>query len=149
MIGKNRKNIRYLVNEKGCWICISHACDKDDYPLFTHPVTKKFTRIHRYMYEQKFGDLKGLCCCHKCDTPVCINPDHLFLGTPKDNAEDCLNKGRHTDKHGEKHHLAKLTSNDVLSIRKDTRPYYKIALEYKVSWACIYDVKKRRRWGHL
>jgi hypothetical protein len=149
LIGKNRKNISYQIYENGCWICISHAYDKDGYPLFMHPITKKLVHIHRYMYEQKFGDLGGLFCCHTCDTPACINPDHLFLGTPKDNAVDCLNKGRHTDKRGEKHHLAKLTSNDVFAIRKDNRPLNQIALEYKVSWACIYDVKKRRRWSHL
>lgn len=149
LTGINRKNIKYYVNEKGCWICVSHALDKDGYPLFTHPITKKLIHIHRYMYEQRFGDLKDLYCCHKCDTPLCINPDHIFLGTAKTNAEDCLKKGRHTDKHGEKHHLAKLTEHDVLEIRKDVRPKSQIAKEYGVSWSCIYDVKKRRRWGYL
>jgi hypothetical protein len=149
LIGKNRKNIRYFINDGGCWICTSHAYDKDGYPLFTHPKTKKLIHIHRYMYEQKFGNLKSFYCCHTCDTPACINPDHLFLGTPKDNAIDCLIKGRHTDKRGEKHHLAKLTSDNVLAIRKDTRGYNKIALEYNVSWACIYGIKKKTRWGHL
>jgi hypothetical protein len=73
----------------------------------------------------------------------------MFLGTAKSNAEDCLKKGRHTDKHGEKHHLAKLTSTDVFAIRKDVRPITQIAQEYKVSWYCIYDIKKRRRWKHI
>lgn len=149
IIGKNRKNIKYYVNERCCWICVSHALDKDGYPLFIHPITKKLVHIHRYLYEHKFGDLKNLYCCHQCDTPSCINPGHMFPGTAKSNAEDCLKKGRHTDKHGEKHHLAKLKDADVLAIRGDVRSSALIAQEYKVSLTCIYDIKKRRRWAHI
>lgn len=53
------------------------------------------TKVHRIMFEYKFFKLGDLICCHTCDNPSCVNPDHLFAGTRKDNAIDMLEKGRH------------------------------------------------------
>jgi hypothetical protein len=52
--------------------------------------------------------------CHTCDSPPCVNPDHLFLGTHADNLADMAAKGRSC--HGIKHRAAKLTEDDVRSI---------------------------------
>lgn len=55
----------------------------------------KFYRAHRLAYELEngpFGD--GLLVCHRCDNPLCCNPNHLFLGTPKDNVLDAVGKRR-------------------------------------------------------
>lgn len=52
-------------------------------------------RAHRIMWELEFGDIpEGLLICHRCDRKSCVNPDHLFLGTNRDNAQDCRAKGR-------------------------------------------------------
>jgi len=52
-------------------------------------------KAHRISWEMRYGPiLKGNVICHKCDTPACVNPSHLFSGTQKDNMQDCSNKGR-------------------------------------------------------
>jgi len=66
-------------------------------PNKRRPVVKirgKQQYLSRWVYEEFVGPLKGLIVCHKCDNGSCINPEHLFLGTYKDNTQDAISKGR-------------------------------------------------------
>ena len=121
-----RKEIQWTLNENGCHICISHSKDHEGYAK--QNVKGQTRLIHRYIYEQKYGEIpNGLCVCHKCDTPACINPDHLFLGTYKDNNQNRAVKGRSFIPNGENNPNHKLTKEHIIKIRRDNRKYKEIA----------------------
>jgi hypothetical protein len=105
---------------------------------------------HRVAWINHYGDIPdGLCVCHKCDTPACVNPSHLFLGTQGENINDSASKGRLFVPRGETNGSAKLTEKDVLSIRADNRIQKEIAADHGVSPSIVGHIKTRRRWGHI
>lgn len=56
---------------------------------------RHFTGAHRVAWQLFRGEIPGkLCVLHRCDQRICVNPEHLFLGDPRDNARDCVAKGR-------------------------------------------------------
>jgi hypothetical protein len=107
----------------------------------------------------------GLFVCHKCDNKKCVNPDHLFLGTQKDNMKDKISKGREArgKSHGsftrpektlkgESVHLSKLKNNDILNIRKlrdDGEKLLDIANIYGVTMSNISCICKNKTWKHI
>lgn len=80
-----------IKSPSGCWLWIGRK-NPHGYGHFRR--NNKCILVHRFVYAEVKGDPEGLFVCHKCDTPACINPDHLFLGTPKDNTRDMVRKGR-------------------------------------------------------
>ena len=105
---------------------------------------------HRFAYLDKRGTIPlGLFVCHSCDNRLCCNPTHLWLGTPADNMNDMIDKGRDNGPKGERQHLAKLTAVQVLAIRADTRSLRAIAKDYGVHNSVISRIKRRDIWSHI
>ena len=76
-----------------CWLWRA-GCDKNGYGKFW--VNGKTVRAIRFVYEWAYGEApEDLFVCHTCDTPACVRPDHLWLGTSQENTLDCLQKGKY------------------------------------------------------
>ena len=103
---------------------------------------------HRLAWMYEHGDIPdGMLVCHKCDNPLCVNPQHLFLGTTQENTGDRQAKGRQAN--GERQHLAKLTASDVIAIRASGKLLRELAAEYGVSIATVSHVKRGDTWKHI
>jgi hypothetical protein len=131
-------------------------------------VSNKYFRAHRYSWFIHNGEIPlGLCVCHHCDNPKCVNPSHLFLGTVKDNADDCVKKGRNKpprgDSHyfrrqpekvpiGEMHHAGKLKESDIYKIFEMKHAGFlntESAKFFNVSKQLIGHILSRKIWKHV
>jgi hypothetical protein len=107
---------------------------------------------HRIVWEAHHGTVPdGLCVLHRCDEPACFDVRHLFLGTVGDNNDDRDQKGRGAvpDTRGSRHGMHKLTDEQVLAIRRDSRPGTVIAAEYGVYPSCVSKIRTGKAWRHL
>ena len=84
---------------RGCWLWILKRLTDSGYGRVYF---KGYNYVaHRLFYEKLVGEIPdGLKVLHKCDIRLCVNPDHLWLGTSMDNSRDMLNKGRHISRTG-------------------------------------------------
>jgi hypothetical protein len=133
---------------RGCWLWSGSKCEKG-YGRFA--INRKPNLSHRVSWELSFGKIRdGLFVLHRCDNPSCVRPNHLFLGTQKDNMADMHAKKRAPV--GEKHYHAKLRADQVLAIRKmhaDGISYDKAAKLFNVHRITIAEVVRRETWKHI
>lgn len=91
---KERFEEKYIPEpNSGCWLWTA-ATNLQGYGRVRIGQTHRYA--HRVSWGLYVGNIpSGLSICHRCDTPACVNPEHLFLGTHSDNAVDSVNKSRH------------------------------------------------------
>lgn len=110
---------------------------------------------HRVSFELHHGPIgPGQVVCHRCDTPACVNPAHLFVGTQADNVHDMLAKGRHrhTPCLGTDHGMARLTEDQVLEIRRRAATgenQKDIAADFGTTATNVSMIHRRSTWRHL
>lgn len=132
--------------ESGCieWI---GATSKTGYAILN--VGGRPTKVSRLVLGLG-GAEPGMFACHRCDNPLCVNAEHLFAGTSKDNVGDSIRKGRFI--RGETVGTSKLRSRDIKKIfaaRLRNESMQSIAARFNVSSGAIAKVLHRKTWKHL
>lgn len=145
--------ISFKVDENGCFICDSHKPGAHGYPQVRHK--GRSSPAHRRIYEECFGDIKkGLVVRHRCDNKLCINPEHLLIGTRADNVRDAVERKRNA--FGERSGGAKLSSGQVAEIKTifsytevNKQLVRSLSKRYGVAISTIYDIYYERTWKHI
>lgn len=139
----------------GCWLWVGPAEDREGLlPYGRFWLEGATINAHRAAWLIFRGAIpSGMFVCHHCDNALCVNPDHLFLGSPADNTADMRRKGRDIwsmpQFRGETHHSAKLTEQQALSALLDVRTAVEVAEECGVSAAAIALIRRGKNWRHL
>lgn len=136
--------------ETWCWNWVK-ALTTNGYGVLT--VDKIQYRAHRLSYSVFIDEIPdGLEICHKCDNHRCCNPDHLFIGTHRENMADMVKKGRQRSIYGSEHCGSKITEADALQIRELSEsgiPGYRIAELYNISKSNVSMIINRHTWKHI
>lgn len=138
------------IRPDGCWVW-NASKDREGYGQLV--ISGKKVPAHRASWQLRHGEIPmGMFVCHKCDVPACVNPDHLFLGTPKDNTDDMVAKGRErfSTRTGVTPANAKLTDTDVRIIRRlrseQRITYSELARLFGVSITTICVIVRGEAW---
>lgn len=133
-----------------CWEWIGSTSPKG-YPVFS--ISGKTLQVHRAVWEHANGIIpKGLCACHRCDNPLCINPNHIFIGTRADNNFDRDSKGRHVALRGESHGMHRLTEEQIKEIRllaSQGIPHTHLERKFDLSGGHVGQIVHRKIWRHV
>lgn len=108
---------------------------------------------HRFSYERANGPVpSGLDVLHKCDNPPCVNPNHLYAGTPTENVRDCREHNRLNPPRGSRSGTARLTEELVIEIRhahECGQSSASLARQYGVGESTIGNIVNRKTWNHI
>jgi len=148
-----------------CWLWQARTRSGYGYFQFSRETGRKIGSrdilAHRMSWVIEHGSIPdNMCICHRCDTPLCVNPAHLFLGTQRDNLFDMAYKGRSNlqglrrgSPCGSKNPSAKLGEEDVRQIRVDYASgicsQFVLAQTYGVSQSNISSIVRYKTWAIL
>jgi hypothetical protein len=140
------KAIQYVIEDSGCWKCVSHPVHSTGYTRVCRNGRK--VKLHRYAYElMKEPIPEGNVLRHNCDDAACVNPDHMTPGTQVDNIYDMWERDRVPLGSARKN--SKLTEEDIPKIYHDPRFLHVIADDYGVTKCTIFAIKHRKTWKQV
>jgi HNH endonuclease len=147
---------RCRLSETGCWIWTA-SVDKRGYGYFKAIGGRKGSGrgdlAHRLSHELFKGPIgEGLFVLHSCDMPAYVNPDHLRVGTQKENMADCISRGRFRpggSKCGSENQLSKLNDDDVVEIRSSPLSAIDLAKRYGIDRTNVYAIINGKTWTHV
>lgn len=139
----------HICEQDKCWEWLG-SFSKSGYGKFW--TNDKEYRAHRYSWEALFGKiLDGLFVCHKCNNTKCVNPNHLFLGTNKDNSEHMVSCERSLK--GSKNHQSKLLESDVIEIfrlrNEEKLTHKEISEIFNIDRTNIGKILNKNDWIHI
>lgn len=158
-LSKQERFEKYFIKDSdaSCWIWRASLNSKG-YGQF-NLTGKKVIPAHRAAWIIYKGEIPAnpesafntLYVCHKCDNPLCVNPEHLFLGSQQGNMDDKMDKGRHVygNCYGEQHARSKLTVELVREIRASSEGDLYWHRKLGIARASIHAARHRKTWQHV
>lgn len=150
--GIKRRFLAKVKKTKTCWLwlgCRSKHKTNPNRARFAYGGDTRNAAIAAY--ELFKGKRNGLWVLHTCDNPLCVNPNHLYLGTYRDNINDKVKRGRCQDHKGEAHPCHKLTDEEIAYVRNSypEKSQTQLAKELNVGQPAISRIVHRKRWPHI
>jgi len=143
---------KYVVSKQDdCWVWSGGRYETGYGMFFMRRGSRKTFSAHRVSWQMKHGKEvpAGMLICHTCDNRLCVNPDHLYAGTHRDNNRDTIKRNRGNRKYGSNCSWAKVTERDVLEIRESNEKQTLLAKKFGISASQICHIRKGRRWGDV
>jgi hypothetical protein len=129
----------------GCWLWLASTSGRGYAQI---SINDRPVRAHMFSYERFNGPIPpGADVRHTCDTRCCVNPDHLLVGTRRQNVEDAVSRKRHA--FGARHGSAKITEAEAIAIKESTEDRHACAARYGVSEGMVRHIREGRKWKHI
>lgn len=129
-----------------CWLWTG-SLDAYGYGEIKLDRSRRQAKSHRQSWVFANGPIPpGMSVLHRCDVRACVRPDHLFLGTARDNVTDALGKRRLRPWGRPIGQGKKLTADQVREIRASTEPARRLAARYGLCFQTVYEIKARKIW---